>query len=55
VRRSASSWAAPTITSRRRTLPADRLRVNVHPGLDHLGVTTSAEALESAAGWLLAV
>jgi dienelactone hydrolase len=32
----------------------ERLRLNVHPGLDHLGVTTSAEALESAAGWLLA-
>jgi hypothetical protein len=33
----------------------DRLRVNVHPDLDHMGVTTSAEALEGAAGWLLAV
>lgn len=32
----------------------ERLRLNVHPGLDHLGVTTSAEALEAAAGWLLA-
>jgi hypothetical protein len=25
-----------------------------NPGLDHLGVATSAEALEGAAGWLLA-
>jgi uncharacterized protein len=32
----------------------ERLRLNVHPGLDHLRVTTSAEALEGAAGWLLA-
>ena len=34
--------------------PPDRLRVNVHAGLDHLGVTTSAEALDGAARWLLA-
>jgi hypothetical protein len=34
--------------------PPERLRVKVHPGLDHLGVTTSAESLEDAAGWLLA-
>jgi hypothetical protein len=34
-------------------VPPERLRVHVHPELDHLGVTTSAEALENAAGWLL--
>jgi dienelactone hydrolase len=35
-------------------MPPERLRINVHPGLDHLGVTTSAEALDGAASWLLA-
>ena len=30
----------------------DRVRVQIHAGLDHLGVTTSEEALTAAAAWL---
>ena len=35
-------------------VPAVTLRLSVHPGLDHFGVTRSADALESAVRWLLA-
>ena len=35
------------------TAPQGRLRIQLHPGLDHLGVTTSDAAMGEAADWLV--